>query len=235
MSEAREITALIVDDEPLAREGIRAHLEAAGGFRVIGESANGRAAVADIRARKPDVVFLDVQMPGMSGFDVVDAVGLDGMPITVFITAYDAHALKAFEAHAVDYLLKPIDPKRFRQMADRLRGLVRGESAPQRLVLRDRQRSIVLAPTDIDWIEADGDYVRVYAAGKGHLVRHTIGALEQRLDGRQFARIHRSSIVNIARIREVQPDGDRSFRVVLKDGTRLRMSRGYRDRLQLGE
>ena len=230
-SDAREIRTLIVDDEPLAREGIRAHLEAAGGFRVVAECATGRAAVGIIRARKADVVFLDVQMPGMSGFDVVDAVGLEGMPVTVFITAYDAHALKAFEVHAVDYLLKPIDPKRFRQMAERVRALLRGDKAPQRLVLRDGQRSIVLAPSEIDWIEADGDYVRVYAQGKGHLVRHTIGALEQRLDATQFARIHRSAIVNVERVRELRPEGDRGFRVVLKDGTQLRMSRGYRYRL----
>ena len=231
MSEARSIRVLIVDDEPLARRGVRAHLAQIGGFEIVGESANGREAVADIKRHRPDIVFLDVQMPGMTGFDVADAIGVGRMPVTVFVTAHDEHALRAFEAHAVDYLLKPIDPKRFRTMADRLRSLVNQGAAPQRVVLRDGQRVLMLPPDDIDWIQADGDYVRVYVGGKSHLVRHTIGALEERLDANVFARIHRSTIVNMSRIREVRPDGDRAFQVALRDGTVLRMSRGYRTRL----
>ena len=225
------IRALIVDDEPLARRGVRAHLEKVGGYEIVGESASGREAVADIRRLKPDVVFLDVQMPGMSGFDVVDSIGVGRMPVTVFVTAYDAYALRAFEAHAVDYLLKPIDPGRFRAMADRLRIMVRQGNAPQRVVLRDGPRVLMLPPDEIDWIQADGDYVRVYVGGKSHLVRHTIGALAEQLDSAVFARIHRSTIVNVSRVREVRAEGDRSFRVVLRDGTLLRMSRGYRTTL----
>jgi two-component system, LytTR family, response regulator len=233
MSEARAIRALIVDDEPLGRRGIRVHLETVDGYRIVGESASGREAVADIRRLRPDVVFLDVQMPGMTGFDVVDAIGVGEMPATVFVTAHDRHALRAFEAHAVDYLLKPIDPARFRSMAERLRVMVRQGSAPQRVVLRDGPRVLMLPPDDIDWIQADGDYVRVYVGGKSHLVRHTIGAMEERLDAAHFARIHRSTIVNRARVREIRPEGDRSFQVALRDGTLLRMSRGYRSRLGL--
>lgn len=233
MSEVRAIRVLIADDEPLARRGVRAHLEKAGGYEIVGESENGREAVRDIRRLEPDVVFLDVQMPGMTGFEVVEAIGVGRMPVTVFVTAYDRYALRAFEAHATDYLLKPIDPKRFKSMAERLRGLVRQGNAPERIVLRDGARVIVLPPEEIDWIQADGDYVRVYVGGKSHLVRHTIGAMEERLDDAAFARIHRSTIVNRSRVREVRPDGDRSFRVVLRDGTLLRMSRSYRDRLAL--
>ena len=232
MTDSRHLRALIVDDEPLARRGIRVHLVLAGGFEIVGESASGRAAVADIRRLSPDVVFLDVQMPEMSGFDVVEAVGLGQMPITVFITAYDVYALRAFEAHAVDYLLKPIDPARFRHTAERVRELAKTGHTPQRLILRDGSRVVVLGLEQIDWVEADGDYVRVYAGGRGHLVRHTIGALEKRLDATQFVRIHRSTIVNVARVRELRPSGDRGFQVVLCDGTRLRMSRAYRDRLR---
>jgi two-component system, LytTR family, response regulator len=233
MSSGRPVRALIVDDEPLARRGIRAHLANAEGYEIVGESTNGRDAVADIDQLRPDVVFLDVQMPGMTGFDVVDAIGIGKMPVTVFVTAYDSYALRAFEAHAVDYLLKPIDPKRFRAMAERLRRMVGQGSAPQRIVLRDGPRVLVLPPDDIDWIQADGDYVRVYVKGKSHLVRHTIGALETDLDSAMFARIHRSTIVNRSRVREVRDAGDRSFQVALHDGTLLRMSRGYRTRLTL--
>ena len=229
MSTTDNVRALIVDDEPLARRGVRVHLETAGGFEVVGESASGRSAVSDIQRLRPDVVFLDVQMPGMSGFDVVDTIGIGQMPVTVFVTAYDAYALKAFEAHAVDYLLKPIDPGRFRDMAERVRGIARQGLPPQqRLVLRDGAHVLVLPLEEIDWIAADGDYVRVYVGGKGHLVRHTIGALEKQLDPRRFARIHRSTIVNVERVREVTPRGDRGFELKLRDGTLLRASRAYR-------
>ena len=222
---------LIVDDEPLARRGVRLHLEAAGGFEVVGESANGREAIADIQRLEPQAVFLDVQMPGVDGFGVVEAVGIGRMPITVFVTAYDSHALRAFEAHAIDYLLKPIDPQRFADAAARVRSLVLSGAAPQRLVLRDGSRVLLIEPGDIDWVQADGDYVRVYVGGRGYLVRHTIAGMQERLDPSRFQRIHRSTIVNVARIREVRPDGDRRYRVVLRDGTSLTLSRGYRERL----
>ena len=231
MSEAARVRVLVVDDEPLARRGIRLHLERIGGFEIVGEAANGRDAIESIRSLRPHAVFLDVQMPGVDGFGVVDAIGVGRMPVTVFVTAYDAHALRAFEAHAIDYVLKPIDPARFAHAAERVRALVASGSAPQRLVLRDGARVIVVEPGEIDWIEADGDYVRVYIGGRGYLVRHTIGGMEERLDASRFQRIHRSTIVNVARVREVQPDGDRRYRVVLRDGTSLTMSRGFRERL----
>ena len=225
------VRVIIVDDEPLARRGVRLHLEAIGGFEIVGEAANGRDAIERIESLRPHAVFLDVQMPGIDGFGVVDAIGVGRMPVTVFVTAYDAHALRAFEAHAIDYVLKPIDPARFADAAKRVRSLVASGSAPQRLVLRDGARVIVVEPSEIDWVEADGDYVRVYIGGRGYLVRHTIGRMEERLDPTRFQRIHRSTIVNVARVREVKPDGDRRYRVVLRDGTSLTMSRGFRERL----
>jgi two-component system LytT family response regulator len=225
------VRVLVVDDEPLARRGVRIHLEAIGGFEIIGEAASGREAIERIESLRPHAVFLDVQMPGIDGFGVVDAIGVGRMPVTVFVTAYDAHALRAFEAHAIDYVLKPIDPARFADAAKRVRSLVASGSAPQRLVLRDGARVIVAEAGEIDWIEADGDYVRVYIGGRGYLVRHTIGRMEERLDPSRFQRIHRSTIVNVARVREVKPDGDRRYRVMLRDGTSLTMSRGFRERL----
>ena len=229
MSEA--IGVLIVDDEPLARRGVRLHLDAAGGFVVVGESTNGREAIADIVRLRPQVVFLDVQMPGVDGFDVIDAVGIERMPVTIFVTAYETHALRAFDAHAVDYLLKPIDPARFARAAERVRMLVMSGRIPRRLVLRDGGRVLLVDHDEIDWIEADGDYVRVHVGGRRHLVRHTLGGMEGRLDSARFARIHRSAIVNVARVREIRRQGDRAFQIVLRDGTTLTMSRGYRDRL----
>lgn len=225
------VRVLIVDDEPLARRGVRLHLEAAGGFEIVGEAASGREAIAGINRLQPHAVFLDVQMPGIDGFGVVEAIGVGRMPVTVFVTAYDAHALRAFEAHAVDYLLKPIDPARFADTAERVRALVATGAPPQRLVLRDGARVLVIDPGDIDWVEADGDYVRVFVGGRGYLVRHTIGGMVERLDPARFQRIHRSAIVNVARVREVKPEGDRRYRVVLRDGTSLTLSRGYRERL----
>ena len=225
------VRVLIVDDEPLARRGVRLHLEKAGGFEIVGEAASGRDAIEHIKALRPHAVFLDVQMPGVDGFGVVDAIGVGQMPVTVFVTAYDAHALRAFEAHAIDYILKPIDPARFADAAERVRSLVASGAAPQRLVLRDGARVIVVEPSEIDWVQADGDYVRVYIGGRGYLVRHTIGGMEERLDSSRFHRIHRSTIVNVGRVREVKPDGDRRYRVLLRDGTSLTMSRGFRERL----
>lgn len=228
---ASAIRVVIVDDEPLARRGVRLHLEAAGGFEIVGEAATGREAIECIDQLRPQAVFLDVQMPGIDGFGVVDAIGAGRMPVTVFVTAYDTHALRAFDAHAIDYLLKPIDPRRFVDAAERVRALVASGVAPQRLVLHDGSRALLVEPAEIDWIQADGDYVRVYLRGRCYLVRHTIGRMQERLDPARFQRIHRSSIVNIERVREVKPEGDRRYSVVLRDGTSLTMSRGYRERL----
>ena len=267
------IRAIIVDDEPLARRGIRARLERAGGYTVVAECASGREAIAAIREHNPNVVFLDVQMPGIDGFGVVEEIGADRMPVVIFVTAYDAHALKAFEAHAFDYLLKPIDDDRFANTIDRAKQRVveREESEvarrlaalmhdirpalnaaesgappravspdvpaaperPTRLAIRDRDRVVFIDVADIDWIGADGDYVRIHVAGKSHLVRDTMAAMEQRLDANTFVRIHRSTIVNVSRIKELRPYTSREYAVILNDGTRLRLSRRFRNRLRV--
>ena len=263
------IRALIVDDEPLARRGIRARLDRAGGFTVVAECASGREAVAAIREHAPSVVFLDVQMPGVDGFGVIEEIGADHMPVVIFVTAFDTHALRAFEAHAFDYLLKPIDDVRFATTLERARrrvvereesevarrlaalmqdlrpALAAAESGqrkpepaeapaqPNRIVIRDRDRVLFVDVGDIDWIGADGDYVRIHTGGKSHLVRDTMAAMEQRLDAASFVRIHRSAIVNVSRIRELRPYSSREYAVILTDGTRLRLSRRYRDRLRV--
>jgi two-component system, LytTR family, response regulator len=268
------IRALVVDDEPLARRGIRARLAHADGFDVVGECDSGPAAVEVIRRDAPDLVFLDVQMPGLDGFGVVQQVGVDRMPMVVFVTAYDAHALRAFEVHALDYLLKPIDDERFARAVDRARQAVaerrdgalgrrlsamlaewagergsRGHEVPDgaarpaaalarygaRVLVKDRGRVVLLDEDEVDWIEADGDYVRVHARGKGHLVRETLTAAAARLTGltgSRFVRIHRSAIVNVGRIRELRPLPNRDYVVVLRDGTQLKLSRSYSDGLR---
>ena len=264
------IRALVVDDEPLARRGIRARLARAGGYSIVAECASGREAIGAIREHNPDVVFLDVQMPGVDGFGVIREIGADRMPVVIFVTAYDTHALRAFDAHALDYLLKPIDDDRFASAVERARRRVaeRDESAvarrlvalmqevgsaadashagqagrvespaaapapPGRIVVRDRDRVLLIDVGDIDWIGADGDYVRVHTAGKSHLLRDTMAAMEGRLDPSAFVRIHRSAIVNVDRIRELRPYSSREYSVILRDGTRLRLSRRYRDRLR---
>ena len=233
---------VIVDDEPLARRGIRVRLERIDGVEIVAECGSGSAAVRAIREHSPDVVFLDVQMPGLDGFGVVREVGADRMPVTIFVTAYDTHAIEAFDADALDYLLKPIDDERFaraverarRRLAERRAGASPAEPpAASRILVRDRGRVLVLNHDDIDWIAAEGDYVRVHAGGRGHLVRDTMVAMEARLDPARFARIHRSAIVNVSRVKEVRSHGERDYLAVLRDGTRLKVSRTYRRRLPL--
>lgn len=246
VSDPTNLRVLIVDDEPLARRGLVVRLERMEAIEVAGECASGNEAVDAIETLKPDVVLLDVQMPELDGFDVIDAVGTDAMPLTIFVTAHDTHAIRAFEANALDYLLKPVDDDRFVRAIERARVRVaeRGARAREstlgdlltprkapRIALRDRGRIIVLPHADVDWIAAEGDYVRVFAGGRGYLVRHTMVAMEGRLDPTAFARIHRSTIVNVARIREIRAHGDREYLVVLIDGTKLKMSRSYRDTL----
>jgi two-component system LytT family response regulator len=232
------LRVLIVDDEPLARRGLRVRLEAMSGIEIVGECESGRTAIAAIESDRPDVVLLDVQMPGLDGFDVVEAIGTADMPVTIFVTAFDAHAIRAFDAHALDYLLKPIDDERFALAIERARTRVLERGSTQsaqgrRIIFRDRGSVIFLDHEDIDWISAEGDYVRVHAKGRGHLVRHTMSAMEERLDPTRFARIHRSAIVNVDRVAEIRPHGERDHIVVLKDGTRLKMSRAYRANLSL--
>lgn len=246
------IRTLIIDDESLARRGIRARLTAPD-FKIVGECAGGRAAIESIRELTPALIFLDVQMPEVDGFAVVNAIGAERMPIVIFVTAFDAHALRAFEAHAIDYLLKPIDDARFsdalgrvrERIRDREAGVLAGQlaavleqmthAAPPatRLVVRDRGRVVLLDPHDVEWVAADGDYVRITAGAHSFLMRETLTAMAARLLPPRFVRIHRSTIVNVEHIRELEPLPNREYLVVLRSGTRLRSSRSYDDALRL--
>jgi two-component system, LytTR family, response regulator len=243
---------LIVDDEPLARERLRTLLSDEPGMEIAGEAADGASAADAIRALSPDLVFLDVQMPGSTGFDVIERVGADKMPFVVFVTAYDRYALRAFDVHALDYLLKPFDRDRFRQaiararqqlerrtggdIERRLMALVKdlkpAQSRVDRFVVKSGGRVFFVRNDEIDWIEAAGNYVKLHVGTDSHLFRETMNSVEARLDPDLFFRIHRSHIVNIERIRELQPWFNGEYVVFLKNGTRLTLSRGYRERLQ---
>ena len=247
------IRALIVDDEPLARERLRGLLEAEPDVAVVGECADGEAAVDAIRAEPPDLVFLDVQMPNLDGFGVVEAVGPENMPVTVFVTAYDRYALRAFEVHALDYLLKPFDRARFTVAldraraqleqdraagaADRLLALLDETKAPprkgaERIAVKSSGGVSFVRAEEIDWVEAAGNYAKLHAGGDVHLIRETLNAMEARLDPEQFVRIHRSTIVNLDAIKELQPLFHGDYAVILRDGTELVLSRSYRQKLK---
>jgi two-component system, LytTR family, response regulator len=246
------IRALIVDDEPLARQRLRRLLQDEPDVEIVGEAGDGGDAVATIRALKPDLVFLDVHMPVLDGFGVLEAIGVEAMPAVIFVTAYDRYALRAFEYHALDYLLKPFDRERFRKALERARAhLGRSPSRDEaqqllgaveefrsegkileRLVIKSAGRVFFLRVEEIDWIEAAGNYVRLHVGKETHLLRDTMSSLETRLDPRKFLRIHRSTMVNIERIQELQPLFHGDYVVILRDGTQLNMSRGYRQRLQ---
>lgn len=245
------IRAIIVDDEPLAREGVRLNLEAEPDIDIVGEAGTGEEAVGLIETLRPDLLFLDVQMPGLDGFGVLDAVGAAHMPVTIFTTAYDEFALRAFDAHAIDYVLKPYDAERFHQAVDRARMQLNGRRRAhaderldslleelrtrnqylERLIVRSGGRILILRVTEIDWIEAASNYVRLHAGGREYLLRETMTALEAKLDPMEFVRIHRSTIVRVDRIRELEPLFQGDYVVVLEDSTRLTSSRGYRERL----
>jgi two-component system LytT family response regulator len=243
---------LIVDDEPLARERIRTLLSEDSGFEIAGEAGDGATAAQAIAALNPDLVFLDVQMPGSDGFDVIDTVGADKMPFVVFVTAYDRYALKAFDVHALDYLLKPFDRDRFRQalaranqqiarnnsgeIEKRLAAIVNdlrpSKSKTDRFVVKSGGRIFFVRTAEIDWIEAAGNYVKLHVGNDAHLIRETMNAVESKLSSDMFVRIHRCHIVNIEQVRELQPWFNGEYVVFLKNGTRLTLSRGYRERLQ---
>jgi two-component system LytT family response regulator len=258
------IRTLIADDEPLARKGIRVRLEPEQDISIVGEATDGEEAVESIQALKPDLVFLDVQMPGIDGFQVLERVSQVHMPLTIFITAYDSYAMRAFEVHAVDYLQKPVSPIRLNAALQRVRHelLLRDEleasqnrllrllefvgrdnASPQlrggnpesqfsrRFVVRDREKFVIVSAEDIEWIESAANYVELHSGKKVFLVRETMRTLETRLDPNQFVRIHRSTIVNISRIKEITREWTGDFEVLLYDGTKLRMSRSYQNRL----
>jgi two-component system, LytTR family, response regulator len=242
------IRVLIVDDEPIARRGIRQQLRSEADLEVIGEYGDGAAAIDAITGLAPDLVFLDIQMPEVGGFDVVEAIGVARMPAVVFVTAYDEHALRAFDVHAVDYVLKPIDRHRFRTAVERARqrlahapgqldrriAAALGELGrpahdyAKRLAIKGDGRVILVDVDEVDRLEAAGNYVEVHSGARQHLVRETMASLEARLDPARFVRVSRSSIVNATLVRELQPMFNGDFVVVLRDGTKVAGSRRYR-------
>jgi two-component system LytT family response regulator len=244
------LRVLIADDEPLARVRVRDLLAGQPEVEVVGEARDGREAVAAIRRQSPDVVFLDVQMPELDGFGVLEALAGEKLPVIVFATAYDQYALKAFEVNALDYLLKPIDPDRFQSALQRARAQVGRDDALraelyellqslpnrpkflERLVVRAGGRISFLRVDEADCFEACGNYIRMCVGSEEHLLRMTMATLETRLDPNRFLRIHRSAIVNVERVKELQSSFHGEYVVLLRNGRRLTLSRGYRDKLQ---
>ncbi|MCM3905048.1 MAG: LytTR family DNA-binding domain-containing protein [Pyrinomonadaceae bacterium] len=251
MMESPLIRVLLVDDESLAREMLREMLENDPLVTIVGESCNGHEALEAIRTHSPDLIFLDVQMPELGGFEMLEALGKE-IPRVIFVTAYDQYAVRAFEVHALDYLLKPFDQERFDISWQRARAQIlrdrdggtdqrilalleemkAGNKYLERLVIKASGRIYFLETAEIDWIEAEGNYVSVHSAKKSHLLRETISSLEAQLDPKKFLRIHRSSIVRIDRIQELQPWFHGEYRIILQNGTQLTLSRNYRDKLQ---
>ena len=218
------VRALIVDDERLARQKVRTFLEARGDITIAGEASNVDEAIAAIEREKPDLVLLDIQMPGGNGFDVLAA----NPAAVIFITAHDQYAVRAFEVAAVDYLLKPFDRKRFNQAIDRAIRTRPRDLHASFFTVRKRGRTLFIAVKDVDWIEAEGKYLRLHVRERSYLVRDTIAAATRRLDERLFVRIHRSTLVNFRRVAEIRDDTV----VVLRDGTELTMSRRFRARVR---
>jgi two-component system LytT family response regulator len=261
------ITAIIVDDEELARRGIELRLAEHPDIQVIAHCANGREALEAIGRDQPQLMFLDIQMPGLSGFDVVARIPQESMPIVVFVTAFDQYALNAFEAQALDYLLKPINETRFLQTLSRVRNLIEQRSAlAQReqlmgllastrgtaaidastlhretmdrereyaeiLPIRDDTDTVRVSVAAIDWIDAAGDYMCVHAEGRTYVLRETMKSLEAILDPKIFQRVHRSTIVNISRVRRLRPHTNGEYFLTLEDGQEIKLSRSYRDRV----
>jgi two-component system LytT family response regulator len=214
---------LIVDDEALARERIRTLLASERDVTIVGECSGGREAVAAIVQHRPDLVFLDIQMPDLDGFQVLEAVAMDWLPAVVFVTAYDEYAIHAFDVNAMDYILKPIEPARFRKALGR--AVKRGPL--DRLVIRAGGKVLFVKPGDIDWIEADGKLAQVHVGRETHAVRIPLKRLEERLEPHGFVRVHRSAIVNVDRIRELEPWFHGEYVVILKDGTKLTSSAAH--------
>jgi two-component system LytT family response regulator len=238
--------AIVVDDEPPARQTLRMLLAREKDFALVAECGHGGEAVAAVAALRPDVLFLDVRMPGLDGFAVLRELGADAVPAVVFVTAYDRYAAQAFEQHAVEYLLKPFTDERFADVVDHVRRRLReralatlGERLPdllagavrgdrRQLVVRDGSRTCVIAEADITWIEAEDYYVGIHANGRRVLARESLKAIEDRLDPATFARVHRSAIVNTRWIKAIEPVASGDQRLVLTDGTVLRVSRTHR-------
>ena len=257
---ARPITVLVADDEPLARRRLLRLLRAEPDIDVVAECKGGRSAVEQILARRPDLVFLDIQMPDLDGFGVIAEVGADRMPAVVFVTAFDQYALRAFEVHAFDYLLKPFEGERFDDALARARAHLtatrpegypgeqqlrrllsevlaqRGDSAPkaaspffERVAVKSDGGTRILQIADVDWFETDGNYVRVHVGKNTYLIRSTANRLQEELDPTRFARIHRRFLVNVDRVVGLEPWFGGDAVVLLRDGTKLRLSRNYRE------
>jgi two-component system LytT family response regulator len=247
------VRVLIVDDEELARQRLQRLLAAEQDVEIIGEASDGAQAVESIRRLVPDVVFLDVQMPEVDGFAVLERLGPRPAPAIIFVTAHDDYALRAFDVHAVDYLRKPFDAARFKEALSRARQRLAGAGAEdqarkldallaqvdshpprsrERLMIRTDGRLYFVRIDDIDWIEAAGNYVKLHVGRETHLMRETMLGIEKMLDPTRFLRIHRSAIVNLDRVREMQPWFSGEYTVILRDGTQLRLSRVYRERLE---
>lgn len=243
---------LIVDDEPPARRRIRGLLKDIDDAEVVGECGNGSDAIAAIGTHKPDVVFLDIQMPGLNGFDVVNACDSPNAPLFVFVTAFDQHAIHAFDVHALDYLLKPFDKERFLDTLQRARDqLAKGEAAQtgrqllelledlkapaareERIAIKESGRMVFVPVKQIDWIESSGNYVTIHAGSSKHMLRETMKSMEARLNPRDFRRIHRNYIVNMARVAELHPWSGDEHVVVLRNGAKLPVSRRFRRNLE---
>lgn len=246
------LTTLIVDDEPLAREGLRALLSRDPEVSAIREARNGREAVATIRESNPDLVFLDVQMPEMDGFEVVREIGAEHMPAVVFVTAHDKYAIQAFEINALDYLLKPVLEERFVKALVRAKSRIRSDGATdstrqiiglletitsprrylKRLAVRSAGKTVFVDAEDVDWIEAAENYVELHVGRVSHLLHVTMNTLEKSLDPEIFLRIHRSVIVNLSRIKDLESDAHGEYVITLRDGARLQSGRTYSQRLR---
>ena len=250
------ITALIVDDEPLARQGVALRLKAHPDIEVVGECENGREGYEAILALKPNLVFLDIQMPLVNGIELARSIPAADRPFIIFLTAFDEYVMRAFELHAIDYLLKPVDEARFRASLDharrvlgtqqnahqiayqqRLENLLKQETAPatpalREITIRNGRQVAFISVDDIDWIEAQGDYVEIHVGARTHLIRESLSVLEGRLDVSSFLRIHRSAIVRIQCIASVTALPNRGCSLKLRNGTKLRVSRTYSEHLR---
>ena len=249
---ANKIKVLIVDDEPLARRGIRQLLESETDFEIIGEAKNGREAVSAVERFAPDLVFLDIQMPLLDGFSFIEKVSSESLPEIVFVTAYDQHAIRAFEAGAIDYILKPTDPERFQKTLKQVRRRVLSgenkvlenklvnllnnlkpatENYLERIPIKENERIRFLPVEKIDWISSQGNYIEINSGGEKFLARETMDGIESKLNPKQFVRIRRSAIVRIEQIKELHQLFGGEFEVVLKNGVKLASSRRYRKNL----
>ncbi len=244
----RKIKLIIIDDEPVARNIIKKFLAGENDFEIIGECGNGEDAVSMIIELKPDLIFLDIQMPEMDGFEVINAVGTKNIPYIIFVTAYDQYAIKAFEINAVDYLLKPFDKERFlnsinrakdiinskndikTQIKDLIENMNKNQKIMERILIKSGGKIFFLKTDEISWIEAAAYYVKLHFGKDSYLIRETLNNMENKIDPSKFIRIHRSYIVNIEFIKELQPWFKNKYVVILKDGTKLNLSRNFREK-----